>query len=245
MIASPPDRRRTSQQPRPEAAANEVLARPWDVPRTADQLIPALLWAILLSVKVAGLAVYLSAPDGSVGRAAYWIAAGQQALVIAFTCLIVALFVTRKPTVGPSSSPLGRVVATAGTFAMAVPVARGAAGASPPILAASCLLIIAGMSLAIWSLGCLGNCFGVFPEARGLVRSGPYRYVRHPVYLGEITAALGMTLAGASPALFALFVAFGLLQAWRARLEERALETAFPEYQEYRRHSWRLIPRLY
>ena len=34
----------------------------------------------------------------------------------------------------------------------------------------------------------LGRCFGVLPEARGLVTRGPYRTVRHPVYLGEIAA---------------------------------------------------------
>jgi protein-S-isoprenylcysteine O-methyltransferase Ste14 len=116
------------------------------------------------------------------------------------------------------------------------------------------------------SLLTLGRCFGLFPEARGLVTHGPYRYVRHPVYLGEFIsgfglllprlafsehyvlrlpfsdAALALNLGALNLGIFVLFVA---LQLWRASNEERALTAVFPEYAEYRRRTARLLPGIY
>ena len=50
----------------------------------------------------------------------------------------------------------------------------------------------------------LGRCFGVLPEARGLVTHGPYRLVRHPLYLGELAAMGGLLVASPSPRNLAL-----------------------------------------
>jgi protein-S-isoprenylcysteine O-methyltransferase Ste14 len=78
----------------------------------------------------------------------------------------------------------------------------------------------------------------------GLVIRGPYRLVRHPVYLGELISILGMVVATLSPALFGLFLATIALQYWRTINEERALAEVFPEYGEYRRETPRLVPFL-
>lgn len=88
----------------------------------------------------------------------------------------------------------------------------------------------------------LGRCFGVLPEARGLVTRGPYGIVRHPVYLGEIAACLG--LAVAAPTVWNGLVLGALLGAQLARMgfEERALTAAFPEYGSYARQVPRLLP---
>ena len=90
----------------------------------------------------------------------------------------------------------------------------------------------------------LGRCFGLLPEARGLVTRGPYRLVRHPVYLGEFGAVAGF-LVGA-PSLWNLGAAamFVAAQAVRMRLEERALEREFPEYGTYAAATPRLLPRI-
>ena len=60
-------------------------------------------------------------------------------------------------------------------------------------------VVVLGTLLTIWSLATLGRCFGLFPEVRGLVLRGPYRLVRHPVYLGELVSAVGLLLARPHP----------------------------------------------
>ena len=103
----------------------------------------------------------------------------------------------------------------------------------------------AGLLFAIASVAFLGRCFGVLPDVRGLVTRGPYRLVRHPLYLGELTAALGIVLGAQrwAPALGAWLVCLGL-QLVRTTYEERSLRAEFPEYAPYADRTKRLIPGL-
>jgi protein-S-isoprenylcysteine O-methyltransferase Ste14 len=106
---------------------------------------------------------------------------------------------------------------------------------------------LAAVAFCVWlfvSALFLGRCFGVLPEARGLVMSGPYRFVRHPVYLGEIGACTGLAIAAASLANVAVLGALVAGQAVRMRFEERALSEAFPEYASYASRTPRLLPRF-
>ena len=104
-------------------------------------------------------------------------------------------------------------------------------------------MIIAGTLFTIWSLATLGRCFGLFPEVRGLVMRGPYRVVRHPVYLGELLSAVGLLLAKPHPVIIGIFAVFVALQYWRTVYEERALAAAYPdEYPAYARRVPRLLP---
>jgi protein-S-isoprenylcysteine O-methyltransferase Ste14 len=82
-------------------------------------------------------------------------------------------------------------------------------------------------------------------ETRQLVTSGPYRFVRHPLYLTEEIATIGvfMQFASAWTALiFAVQIAF---QLRRMHNEELVLSARFPEYVAYRQHTARLIPGIY
>jgi protein-S-isoprenylcysteine O-methyltransferase Ste14 len=90
----------------------------------------------------------------------------------------------------------------------------------------------------------LGRCFGVLPEARGVVRRGPYRLVRHPVYLGELGAWAGLAIAAPSVANGGVFAGLIVAQVVRMRLEERALAEAFPEYVAYASTTPSLIPNV-
>lgn len=81
------------------------------------------------------------------------------------------------------------------------------------------------------------------PEARSLSRRGPYRWVRHPLYLGY--GALWIIWATWAPGdivpwLWAV-AGFGLLEA-RARLEERRLLEGLQEYREYMSRTRRWLP---
>jgi protein-S-isoprenylcysteine O-methyltransferase Ste14 len=120
-----------------------------------------------------------------------------------------------------------------------------------PSATAEASFVVAGdlIALAAWvwllvSFLALGRCFGLLPEARGLVTRGPYRLVRHPVYLGEFGAFGGLVLASPTPRNALLAVAFVAAQVTRMRLEERELTQVFPEYAEYAARTPRLVPRL-
>lgn len=108
------------------------------------------------------------------------------------------------------------------------------------------LLIFGGLSFCVVCLGWLGKSFSVMPEARRLVTSGPYRLVRHPIYLGSLIQALGLLVLYPSlPALGLLTIEMAL-QILRMGYEERVLRDTFPEYEEYtRRTSARLLPGVY
>ena len=88
----------------------------------------------------------------------------------------------------------------------------------------------------------LGRCFGVLPEARGLVTHGPYALVRHPLYLGEFAAMAGLLIASPSPRNLAAGAAFVIAQVTRMILEERALTREFPEYADYAARTPRVVP---
>ncbi len=105
-------------------------------------------------------------------------------------------------------------------------------------------LMLAGTLLAGWSVWTLGRCFSLLPQARALVTSGPYRFVRHPIYLGGILITLGEVWLRFSPLVVALNIVFIAAQIVRLRYEEELLVETFPEYAEYRRSTSALVPGL-
>ncbi|WP_437735584.1 methyltransferase family protein [Sorangium sp. So ce1335] len=108
------------------------------------------------------------------------------------------------------------------------------------------LLLTAGLSLSLVSLGWLGKSFSVMPEARRLITSGPYRLVRHPLYLASFIQGTGVILLYPSLAAALIYTVEVALQVLRIRYEERVLRETFPEYGDYARQtSARLVPGLY
>jgi protein-S-isoprenylcysteine O-methyltransferase Ste14 len=107
-------------------------------------------------------------------------------------------------------------------------------------------LVIAGLAFAIWARVHLGsNWSGTVTIKQGheLIRSGPYAYVRHPIYTGLITALLGTTVASgtvhAAIGLAIVAVAFVSI----SRSEEEFMRETFPgEYQRYSAEVPALIP---
>ena len=90
-----------------------------------------------------------------------------------------------------------------------------------------------GAVLTIWSLICLGRCFSVLPACRGVVSRGPYRWVRHPVYLGELVMLFGCAMAGGHWQGYVLVGLAVVLVVVRSCAEERLL-SADQAYQLYR-----------
>lgn len=213
-----------------------------------NKLWPAYLFCLVVLAKADSMRGALAnlpariAQQGS-GEVALWFI--HQTLTIIFLSLVVVLFIVRAPRAGSRTSFLGAVVAIGGTFALVLMSGAPLDEQPWPLLATASALILAGTLFATISLLTLGTCFGVFPEARGLVTRGPYRWVRHPIYLGELLSGLGLILPHASLQNVAVFALFLGLQYWRALNEERALEAAFPDYAAYRARTWRLAPWLH
>jgi protein-S-isoprenylcysteine O-methyltransferase Ste14 len=106
-------------------------------------------------------------------------------------------------------------------------------------------LILIGNIFAVVALNNLGRSFSILPEGRKLVMTGPYRYIRHPLYVAEGIATLGAMITFLSPAAVSLVAAQFALQLARIHCEEDVLRATFPEYEEYSRHTARLIPGIY
>lgn len=208
---------------------------------------PAYLFALPLAAKVWGFIGRLRDPVAHGAEAdprRYQAVLAQEAATILFFGLVVLLFIIRRPVRGRHASWQGGVVALVGTFLLnVVGFLPNLGQPSTDALLLSTAIVLGGTGFTIWSLASLGRCFGVFPEARGLVTRGPYRWVRHPVYLGELISAVGLLVTKPHPLVLALFLLFVLFQYWRTVYEERALSEVFPrEYPAYRARTGRLVP---
>jgi len=110
-------------------------------------------------------------------------------------------------------------------------------------------LQVACVILGIWARRNLGEHWSgeiTIKEDHRLIRTGPYRWVRHPIYTALLGMYLGTALvSGQMHALLGLAMASAAY--WRKiRLEEANLYEAFgPDYAAYRRESWALVPGLF
>ena len=166
---------------------------------------------------------------------------------VCFLGLQMILFFVRYLPAAKASGVLPRVVAAAAANAGLLFLLLPRVSFLPMGIAmVSYLLVTAGMVLSILVLLWLGRSFSVFPQARRLVVTGPYRFVRHPLYLSEFLTSLGAMWQFSQP--WAALIAVGTMamQFPRMDYEEEVLGRTFPEYAAYRRHvRWRLIPRVY
>ena len=118
--------------------------------------------------------------------------------------------------------------------------------ASPFPRLAGIALTDAGVALAIWARVVLGKQWSgtvTIKEGHRLIRNGPYSVVRHPIYSGLLLAFLGTALVVGE---LRAFLAVGvILVIWliKSRVEERFMTERFGrEYEDYRRHTWALVP---
>jgi len=111
------------------------------------------------------------------------------------------------------------------------------------------ILTLVGLVVALWArmtLGALWSSRVVLKEEHTIIETGPYAYVRHPIYTGVLLMTLGtVVLTGTLIGALLFAVAFCWL-SFRARREERLLSEHLPEaYRRYRaRVRWALVPFL-
>jgi len=111
---------------------------------------------------------------------------------------------------------------------------------------AGLLIFSLGMLLFTFAAACLGKGFlgNVQPVSDKLVTSGPYRLVRHPVYLGMAISVFGLALGMRSVwGLVATLLWFVPVGIYRARLEERGMAHKFgAAWEEYVRRTYFMFP---
>ncbi|HEY3458262.1 MAG TPA: isoprenylcysteine carboxylmethyltransferase family protein [Bryobacteraceae bacterium] len=103
--------------------------------------------------------------------------------------------------------------------------------------------LIAGLSIAAAGLWLRGWAAGHLAKNEQLAISGPYAYIRNPLYAGTLVAALGMVIAARSIWLGILFaVVFLFVYLPAIELEEQHLRVIFPEYAAYAQRVHRFLP---
>jgi protein-S-isoprenylcysteine O-methyltransferase Ste14 len=116
---------------------------------------------------------------------------------------------------------------------------------SPVLQGVGMALFLIGLGLAVWARVHLGRNWGTPMSEKldaELVTTGPYRYIRNPIYSGIILAGIGTTVAISLYWLVAV-VLMGAYFVYSATVEEQTMERLFPTtYPEYKRSTKMLIP---
>jgi protein-S-isoprenylcysteine O-methyltransferase Ste14 len=204
-----------------------------------SRLLPALFFSIFLARQL------LFTWDGlrSVHHPTDLLFVLQQLLALAYFTMLVVLYSTRLPKRGTDHRAAVVFVAFTGTFsALAAPFLPGGERREGLVLVADILATL-GLAYSVWGLAYLRRSFSIIPEARRLVTGGPYSLSRHPVYLGEVVAAIGINLATSGwPGALAVTYFIGC-ELLRIRWEEGVLSRAFPnDYPAYAGGVPRYVP---
>lgn len=112
---------------------------------------------------------------------------------------------------------------------------------------AGVLICAAGITIAIWARHTLGRNWSGVPtvkESHELITSGPYHFVRHPIYTGLLLAIFGTAfVAHGRLGGLLFFLILATMLHIKSRVEERFMLETFPQaYPEYRRRTKAIIP---
>lgn len=207
------------------------------------RIVGASFFVYLVLANVNSLSEFLR-NHPAIGSLHFSVSVSAKLLIIAFVGLHCVLFILRWRPIEKSRGPLPRVMAIAGSFFFyLLVIPQGEVSLLRMVLGS--LLVCAGTALAILALSRLGRSYSMMPEARRLVTSGFYSIVRHPMYLSEEIAIAGIVIQSQFPYALALFTIHLWIQIQRMKNEESVLQKTFPEYENYKLETSRLIPHVY
>jgi protein-S-isoprenylcysteine O-methyltransferase Ste14 len=108
-----------------------------------------------------------------------------------------------------------------------------------PMRIAGVVIGLPSLALLVLARIELGSSFAITAKAQNLVTHGLYSRIRNPIYFFGALVVVGLLLYIQKPRALWLLVAIIPLQIYRARLEEKVLETKFgAEYQQYKSRTW-------
>jgi protein-S-isoprenylcysteine O-methyltransferase Ste14 len=163
-------------------------------------------------------------------------------LLLAEGC-VVFFVLFRRATMNISLRPLDWALGFGGTLAPMLVIASSDTPVVP--LALCSFLIVGGMLFQVYAKFTLRRSFGVIAANRGVKVSGPYRFMRHPMYAGYAITHVGFFLSGPNYWNFAVYGIALALNVSRILAEERVL-MADPVYQEFgRKVRYRLVPYIF
>jgi len=212
-----------------------------------SRLLPAIALAGLVFWQLGALVSELQELNVRPG----WMVLGEcvrSVLYALFLSFPIAAFLTHAPPRSRDSRLLVTCAAVVATFLLAglgllVPSGPEAWRSSPTAVGIALAITLVGVGLAVVSAHSLGPNFSFGPQGRALVVRGPYRLVRHPIYVAELAMIAGVTIINPRlvPVLGALVVL--VLQLVRIRAEERLLRSTFPGFSRYAAETrFRLVP---
>jgi protein-S-isoprenylcysteine O-methyltransferase Ste14 len=208
--------------------------------------LPMLVWSIFLGlVTVLGLQEYVRQADPTLPGAVYILNIAMRASVIAYLVVIAATVVARMRPAHKARGAEPRISALIGTCLLTAVMLFPRRELSLSADMVSTVLTLAGSTFAVVVLTQLRASFSIMAEARQLVIIGVYRLVRHPLYLAEEIAAIGVMMQFFSPGTALILVVQIGFQLRRMRNEEVILAEIFPEYLAYRERTARLVPGIY
>jgi protein-S-isoprenylcysteine O-methyltransferase Ste14 len=191
------------------------------------------MWFMLLALCVASkIGASLSDP---------WPSLLSSFCLASFYMLLALLIMTRSPAKAQADGLMPRIAAFVGTYLPWTITFFGQTDqALPNLLSTACVLT--GMIMMLVTIRHLGGSFSLVPQARSVVQTGPYRWIKHPLYFSEQIAILGVVLQYLTPVTVIVFVLHIGVQVCRILYEEDLLRRNCPEYSSYEVSRWRLVP---
>jgi len=191
------------------------------------------MWFMLLALAVATrVANFTSEP---------WLSILSNFCLASFYTLLALLVLTRAPAKAQAEGFWPRAAAFVGTYLPWTITLFGKTEQALPNLA-STIFVLAGMIMMLVTIRHLGKSFSLVPQARSVVQTGPYRLIKHPLYLAEEIAIIGVVLQNPSLAAVIVLIVHIGIQICRIHYEEDLLRRSCPEYMGYEAGRWRLIP---
>jgi protein-S-isoprenylcysteine O-methyltransferase Ste14 len=174
-----------------------------------------------------------------------WVETGRFTgmLLLASEATVVALTLVRRSAAVVDRSWTSRLLTAFATFGPSLVVPMAVGWRAPALMTIAISSV--GLMIVVAGKLSLGRSFGLVPANRGIVSTGLYRLVRHPIYLGYLITHAGFLLANPAGWNLLALAAADIALMLRAVREERTLALD-PEYRGYmQRVTFRIIPGLF